>query len=336
VCSEEVLQAIGPFYDEFRHLIPGHPNDSVRELCLSKLCVNGALKKSGVAGRYLPASGEISSLECIRIAEPQWRKDAVYYLKLDGSHGLSENAKSRVIRVASGAVLPERVKFFLQHYSMLMWQQEVTGMQVGVSLWRYKGEIRAENMVLGLHLYPWFAGNMSLRRSWWHRALLDDAIEKVHALNWSGVAMMEYIWEPTTDRFWFIEMNPRFWGYLHLDLSCGKDFPKLQIDAHFGRDALDLGAPTVTRVMRYAPGEFIHLASYALAKEVSVFQKLRRLTEVLLASFNPAVKADLWFKGDRTLYYLGWIRFFRSVPKRLSRALQHKNRIVDDNGTSIE
>ena len=46
-----------------------------------------------------------------------------------------------------------------------------------------------------------------------------------------GVAMVEYRWDLSTDRFYLMEMNLRFWGSLHLALYAGVDFPRMLADA---------------------------------------------------------------------------------------------------------
>jgi len=61
--------------------------------------------------------------------------------------------------------------------------------------------------------------------------MCDDALAKIKAMKWQGVGMMEYRWDPTTDQFYFLEMNGRFWGSLHLALFAGVDFPALLLDA---------------------------------------------------------------------------------------------------------
>jgi hypothetical protein len=53
------------------------------------------------------------------------------------------------------------------------------------------------------------------------------ATELLTALEWKGVAMVEFKGDPATGQFWFIEINPRFWGSLALPVYCGIDFPYL-------------------------------------------------------------------------------------------------------------
>src|SRR3546814_15631787 len=47
--------------------------------------------------------------------------------------------------------------------------------------------------------------------------------------SWQGAAMLEYRVRDSDGSFDFIELNPRYWQSLHLDLLAGIDFPRLQM-----------------------------------------------------------------------------------------------------------
>jgi hypothetical protein len=320
VCSEEFFHSIGKNYDDFRHLLPDAPSDEVLERCLSKAEVWKRLCNRPDTSKFLPETGLFESERSVRAFAAAETESGLFYLKLDKQHGRYPGGESGVVRVANTRELQKAAISALQKYSTVSWQKHVQGSQVGVSLWRHNGKILAENMVLGLHLYPYYAGNMSLRKSWWHESILADARRKLEALDWSGVAMMEYIWNPDSDDFWFVELNPRFWGYLHLDLRCGKDFPKWQMDAHFGETpTIDLGPARQEAILRFSPGEVIHLGSRVLSSEVTLRQKLASILEFAVLGFRVRIGADLWFESDKRLYFHSWIRFFRELPARLRR-----------------
>jgi len=319
VCGEEFLQSIGPEYAEFTSLVPDSASAKVRELCLSKAHVWTQLSSDALTSRHLPNSGTFENANAAN-AFVQHVSDSVYYLKVDRTQARHAGCASHVTRVRGPEEIRKVALAKLQDYSTVSWQQHVAGEQVGVSLWCHKGRVVAENMVRGLHLYPYYAGNMSLRETWWHDGILADAKMKLAALGWTGVAMMEYIWSPRSGEFWFIELNPRFWGYLHLDLACGKDFPKWQIDAHLeGRQVFSSGRPACNKIMRYAPGEVIHVASRCLSKNLPATAKVKSVFEFLVLSLKPGIAADLWYPGDRILYIHGWIRFIRDLPGRIAK-----------------
>lgn len=53
------------------------------------------------------------------------------------------------------------------------------------------------------------------------------AIKFVKASKWSGIAMLEFKYNPSNHTYCFMEVNPRFWGSIELAIKCGVDFPYL-------------------------------------------------------------------------------------------------------------
>jgi protein-tyrosine-phosphatase/predicted ATP-grasp superfamily ATP-dependent carboligase len=55
--------------------------------------------------------------------------------------------------------------------------------------------------------------------------LLRESIALLRALEWEGVAMVEFRKDPATGRIGLMEVNGRFWGSISLALHSGVDFP---------------------------------------------------------------------------------------------------------------
>lgn len=55
--------------------------------------------------------------------------------------------------------------------------------------------------------------------------LLEAAKTLLDALRWHGVAMVEFKYDPSTGRFWLMEINPRLWGSIALAIDAGANFP---------------------------------------------------------------------------------------------------------------
>jgi protein-tyrosine-phosphatase/predicted ATP-grasp superfamily ATP-dependent carboligase len=104
-------------------------------------------------------------------------------------------------------------------------QQFFVGRGIGVGLLADRGQIlflyqyeRIHEQVRG--------GDSSLRRSVpVDPALRDAASRLMHALDYTGVAMLEFRLNPATGAWIFVEINPRFWGSLPLAVAAGADFP---------------------------------------------------------------------------------------------------------------
>lgn len=62
----------------------------------------------------------------------------------------------------------------------------------------------------------------------------DYAARLLGALEWEGVAMVEFKHDPRDDEPKLMEINPRFWGSLQLAIDAGVDFPALLLEAVVG------------------------------------------------------------------------------------------------------
>ncbi|WP_297188616.1 hypothetical protein [uncultured Porticoccus sp.] len=315
VPSEGFLQAINAAYGEFSPLLPDAVDVEVVSTCLSKVATQARLKaRLPELDWHIPVGGAVSSeAELGQLAIDDSMGTGPFFVKADAEKAKS-NTGSKVIFCKDIHALHHHIRQLLPDYHSLLWQEYVPGKKVGVSLWRHQGEFMAESMVLGVHMQPWTGGMMSLRESFWHEAILADARKKMEILGWQGVAMMEYKWEPETDRFWFIEINARFWGYLHLDLYSGKNYPRLQTDAFFGHAVKNLGPPNRKVVCRHTvPGEIGYLLSRLRSRQPAIWQKWRSVAGFFCRFLDFRIKSDLWYPGDRMLYVRSWVAYFKSM-----------------------
>jgi len=60
-----------------------------------------------------------------------------------------------------------------------------------------------------------------------HAALMEKSIALLRELEWEGVAMVEYRYDPATGDAALMEVNGRFWGSLPLAYHAGANFPYL-------------------------------------------------------------------------------------------------------------
>jgi hypothetical protein len=129
-------------------------------------------------------------------------------------------------------------------------------------------------------------------------------------MDWEGVAMMEYRWNPSTDQFFFLEMNGRFWGSLHLALFAGVDFPTLLLDVFQGNPQSSVVRPREGTRCRYTfPRDLLYVWSTWKDIQIGWAAKLAVALEFLLLGLDPRVHSDLWFPHDRMLYWRQLGRF---------------------------
>lgn len=118
----------------------------------------------------------------------------------------------------------------LQHGPVLL-QEYFEGQGAGIELIALDGEILYAFQHLRLHEVPLTGGGSSFRVSAAvEPALLHSAEKLIHALRWTGVAMVEFKWDPLTRRSCLMEVNGRFWGSLPLAVAAGADFPAMQAE----------------------------------------------------------------------------------------------------------
>ncbi len=116
-------------------------------------------------------------------------------------------------------------------FGPVLLQEYFHGIGVGVELIARQGEIGYAFQHRRLHEVPLTGGGSSLRSSEPVMPQLLEASERlIAALNWSGVAMVEFKLEPRTQEYCLMEINGRFWGSLPLAVAAGADFPSMLLD----------------------------------------------------------------------------------------------------------
>ena len=78
-----------------------------------------------------------------------------------------------------------------------------------------------------LRMYPIQGGPSTLREGVEHPQIMELGLSLLKSLNWTGVAMAEFKVDPRDGIPKLMEVNPRFWGSLHLAIVSGVDFPYL-------------------------------------------------------------------------------------------------------------
>src|SRR5690606_38589075 len=104
----------------------------------------------------------------------------------------------------------------LENWGGALVQENFTGSGVGVELLAYQGEVLVAFQHVRVH-EPLEGGGSSYRRSAaLHPQLLAASKALMKALDYTGVAMVEFKFNFNTGDWVFIEINGRFWGSLPL------------------------------------------------------------------------------------------------------------------------
>jgi hypothetical protein len=318
VPSEGFLLAIRSFFHEFSSLLPFSSSESVIYPAMSKFDQFAIMSQGSVpatAGDHLPPFLLLQKERELPGAEAFESLGQPLFVKTDSCHSRSCEGGA-VHRVSTGVEARQLSQQLLQEFAKVLVQGHVPGRGAGVFFLAWDGQPLAEFMHLRVHEVPHTGGVSSYRRSWWHQGIRDDALAKTKAMSWQGVCMLEYRWDPATDQFHFLEMNARFWGSLHLALFAGVDFPALLLDAFFGHTPGRILGPSKETTCRYTfPRELMYVWSRWKDKHISWPSKLDDALEFFLLGLNPKVHSDLWFPGDRMLYWRQLFRSFRELAR---------------------
>jgi len=90
-----------------------------------------------------------------------------------------------------------------------------------------ESEPRAVFVHRRLREYPVDGGPSTLRESVNYPELAKMGVKLLRALNWFGVAMVEFRVDPRDGMPKLMEINPKFWGSIQLPIVAGVDFPYL-------------------------------------------------------------------------------------------------------------
>jgi protein-tyrosine-phosphatase/predicted ATP-grasp superfamily ATP-dependent carboligase len=133
--------------------------------------------------------------------------------------------KNRVEKVFSKEEFLKKLEKFSTTNDTLLIQKNFIGKGVGIELLVKNGMILYSFQHIRIH-EPLLGGGSSYRKSTKLNPELLEASSKImKALNYTGVAMVEFKMDFETGKWVFIELNARFWGSLPLAIVSGADFP---------------------------------------------------------------------------------------------------------------
>jgi protein-tyrosine-phosphatase len=151
-----------------------------------------------------------------------------YPVVLKPAHSISGGDDRRPLNVAyahDDGELFKLAQSMLDHGPFLL-QQYARGVGAGIELLANHGEIVYAFQHERLHELPLTGGGSCYRKSVAVNPVLLAASRRlIKALDWHGVAMVEFKWNPATGEYWLMEINGRFWGSLPLACAAGADFP---------------------------------------------------------------------------------------------------------------
>lgn len=314
--TEATILALLPRREQIDAMIP-LPSAPVVARLLDKDFVLRTAQQLGIAvpeGIVLDRPGETDRLSALRFPAVLKPSRSVQ----QAADGTKE--KAPVCHVADQDQLRRALHALPASAYPLLLQERIGGEGRGVFLLRWGGRTLAAFAHRRLREKP-PAGGVSVYSESiaLEPDLLLSAERLLDALDWDGVAMVEFKREPDTGRNVLMEINGRFWGSLQLAVDSGVDFPVLLVAAASGKPA----GPTLTYRIgtrcRWWWGDMDHLITRARRSAASLHLppgspgRLRTAVDILLPWRSPgrnevlrwgdpmpALRESLeWFRGLR-------------------------------------
>jgi protein-tyrosine-phosphatase/predicted ATP-grasp superfamily ATP-dependent carboligase len=211
-----VLRALGE--DEPARRKAVLPRNAALDVALDKDATRELGERLGVP---VPASELIAQGAAVPPCEryPVVLKSIRSRVLIDG-----ENRRLAAV-IARDAAERERVLCRWLPYTSVQQQEYAIGHGFGIEMLFDRGRLAWQFAHERIHEVPLTGGGSSYRRSITPpRSLAAMAERMLAALNWHGVAMVEFRGSRTLG-FRLMEINPRLWGSLALAIDCGVDFP---------------------------------------------------------------------------------------------------------------
>jgi predicted ATP-grasp superfamily ATP-dependent carboligase len=208
--------------------------------------------------------------------------------------------------VANDAHQARNVLADIKHLQVRVIAQEyIPGTGAGAYLLRFDGKTHLKFAHRRLHEVPHTGGASSLRESCRDEELVRLGEKLLEAIDYVGVAMVEFRRDTRDERRHFLEINGRFWGSLALALHCGVDFPAALVHCYqFGTmppQSVDYRSGLKCR--NVFPGEVHHL--FSILKSAGKarpggppWSRLRSIGQFLLLFFDPKIRHDYFWWSD--------------------------------------
>jgi predicted ATP-grasp superfamily ATP-dependent carboligase len=291
--SDDVLLPLARSRSRFAGLCElAIPDDAALEQVADKAATMALAQRLGVP---VPRTARVETVDEALAAAPDLGWPVV--LKPIASRVLRDAGVERfeVAYAQDAAALRERMSRFEGRCGVLL-QRYHAGEGHGVELLLERGRVLMSFQHRRLHEVPITGGASALRESVELDAeLLDHATRLMAALDWTGLAMVEFRVGPEGPVL--MEVNGRIWGSLPLAVKSGVDFPHGLAALHLGARMNGAGAPTSSAARigvrsRNLGLELVWIASVLRKQRRYPFLATPRRREGVVAALRLALPRD--------------------------------------------
>ncbi|MHA1145553.1 MAG: carboxylate--amine ligase [Candidatus Helarchaeota archaeon] len=198
---------------------------------------------------------------------------------------------------------------FNTHFPLI--QQYVSGQGCGFFALYQKGKCKRIFMHRRIREFPASGGASCCAESIYEEDLMEAGKKLLDALQWDGIAMVEFKRDFKTKQLYLMEINAKFWGSLELAIASGVNFPVLAVNNALGKN-IPFSKDYRVNLRYHWPlsGEAIH-----------VIDNPKAIWDVLLDCLNPKTKSNLWWTDPKPT-----LKAFQFESKRIIRQLFEKRK----------
>jgi len=184
-------------------------------------------------------------------------------------------------------------------------QKRVEGPGVGIFLLMDNGDVVAKFAHKRLREKPPSGGVSVLCESIAPpMGALQDAVRILKAVQWTGIAMVEFKIDREQNIARLLEVNARFWGSLQLAITSGVDFPYLLFRMAMGEKTVCTERYKIGVKSRWELGDLDHLLIRLFKKSSSLNLPFQHpaigtlMKDFFLDIFRPSVKNEVFQTDD--------------------------------------
>jgi ATP-grasp domain len=180
---------------------------------------------------------------------------------------------------------------------------------IGAFFLAYQGDIIRHYQHQRTRTFPSNGGVSTCAETVFYNEVYDSGKKIIEALNWSGLCMIEFLQDPSTNRYYAIECNTRIWGSVMLDEFSNNHLIRGYIDLCSGK----VLAPVVPKdyaVIRWLfPYELLNAMLRPL-KNWKLSSWINNYTCYIGFSYS-SISRSIFFSLANVLSPSKWILFFK-------------------------
>jgi len=277
------------------------PENNIVETCFDKPSAYRIAEKCRIP---VPATRTVNSSEELRDAVDELGFPAI--VKASDSTSLLLGKKCVFVR--TGLDLESLVDNWPESSSDFVVQNEITGQRHNCDIVAEKGQILLyfESKILRTD-QPDYAGNSVFDRSIPPTPLHRECCERfVAELNYTGVALIQFLRDAHTGESCFLEANPRAGSTIGLAVHCGIDLPAASVRAHVGNSPDSDRDYPVNRSQNWLHGDLLGIRKARINGEIGLRKSLVWLARALVDFLRADSHTTFVWKDPKPTMKLYW------------------------------